>query len=91
MDKTQTFQLWLLETGIATLRQRYPASCVSIVEDSRELAVIQLDQFTITITNQGIVEVAAPTNSHRQGEQLAIEIEQLLSQAHLYKQGQASQ
>ena len=69
-----------MDTLITLLRQRYPASCVSMVEDHLDQTVIQLDQFTITITSQGIVEVTAPTHSHQRTEQLAIEIEPILSQ-----------
>lgn len=64
MDRTQPFRRGFLDAFVAVLRQRYPASRLIIAEDRPEQAVIQLDQFAVTITNQGMVEVAAPTNSH---------------------------
>ena len=91
MDRVQIFQHWLLETFMGILQQRYPESCPVMVEKSPEQTVIQLDQFMITITNKGTVEIAASTNSHQQVEQLAIEIEQLLRQTFSWTQGQRNQ
>lgn len=88
MDKIQNFQRWPLDRVVAMLRQRYPASCVNIAEDCSEQAVLHLDHFTITITNQGKIEVAAPTHSHRRVEQMAIEIERLLRLASVHHQEQ---
>ena len=91
MDHIQTFRHQVLETVVKYLQRRYPAFCPLIVENSPEQGVIQLDQFTITITYQGTVEVAAPTNSHKQVERLAVEIEQILDQANAPSQGQVDQ
>lgn len=84
MEIPQTFPFSSLEPLLALLRQRYPSACVRRVPDHPDQAVIQLDQFTITITHQGTVEVTAPTHSHRQVERLALEIEGLLRQVRAF-------
>ncbi len=90
MDRRYIFQRQFLETFIATLRQRYPGLYPIVVEKNQEQIVVQLNQFVVTITSKGTVEIAAPTNSHQQVERLAIEIEQLLSQIPPRTQGLTS-
>lgn len=88
MEIPPTFPFFFLEPLLALLRQRYPSACVCRGLDYPDQAVILLDQFTITITHRGTVEVTAPTHSHRQVERLAIEIEGLLRQVRACAQKQ---
>lgn len=80
MEYSSTFPPWFLEPLLSLLRQHYPSAHVSRGHAHPGQVVIQLDQFIITITHQGIVEIAAPTHSHRLVERLAFEIEEILRQ-----------
>ncbi len=72
---------WSLETLMASLRQQYPTACLQLLEDQPDQVVLQLNHFTITLTNQGMVEVSAPLNVHARAEHLANMIEHILSVA----------
>jgi len=67
------------QTLLTRVQRRYPRATVRLLEASPTRVVFQLDQFTISVTEQGLIEVAAPTNLHQRVEQMAREIEQVLA------------
>jgi hypothetical protein len=67
------------QTLLTRVQRGYPMATVRLLEASPTRVVFQLDQFTISVTEQGLIEVAAPTNLHQRVEQMAREIEQVLA------------
>ena len=87
MTTTRRERTRSLQTFLIRLQQRYPMATVRLLEAHPSQVVVQLDQYSITLAGQRLVEVTASLNCSQRIEQMAREIEQLLSQPEQERRG----